>query len=220
MVALRREALFLYNKPKSRNGASYTSVLEHTPESLFCYTPDMITFITGNPAKAAYLANYFHLDIEHKALNLVEIQSLSLEEIVRDKAQRAQALIGGTVLVEDVSLTISALNTLPGPLIKWFYEALGNAGLCSLISPGATRKAVAEVAFALCDGDSVQVFKGQATGTINESPRGNTNFGWDPVFVPDGYEMTWAEMMPDEKHLSSMRKPALEALAAYLEKHH
>jgi inosine triphosphate pyrophosphatase len=176
----------------------------------------MITFITGNPAKAEYLANYFQLEVQHKALDLVEIQSMSLEEIVRDKVQRAQAIVGGTVLVEDVSLTFKALNSLPGPLIKWFFESLGNNGLCNISPSGATREAVAEVAFALCDGDSVQVFKGQAIGTISETPRGDTNFGWDPIFIPTGHDTTWAEMTPDEKHLSSMRKPALEALADYL----
>ena len=95
----------------------------------------MITFITGNPAKSLYLKDYFDIEVDHKRLDLTEIQSLSLEDIVRDKALRAQAEVGGTVLVEDVSLSFNALNTLPGPLIKWFFEALGNVGLCNLIPP-------------------------------------------------------------------------------------
>lgn len=176
----------------------------------------MITFITGNPAKAAYLNNYFDIEVAHQRLDLVEIQSLSLEEIVNDKAKRAHEMIGGIVLVEDVSLTFSALNTLPGPLIKWFYESLGNQGLCDVIPPTGNRAAVAQVAFALCDGESVQIFKGQVEGVVSETPRGETNFGWDPIFVPVGYDKTWAEMTGEEKHLSSMRKPALEALANFL----
>ena len=52
---------------------------------------------------------------------------------------------------------------------------------------------------------------------IAVTPRGETNFGWDPIFIPDGYSKTWAEMTPDEKNETSMRKPALEKLAHFLE---
>ncbi len=179
-----------------------------------------ITFITGNPGKAKYLSDYFHLPVEHKKLDLPEIQSLSLREVVEDKARRAYAEMGTPVLVEDVSLVFTALGKLPGPLIKWFLESLGNGGLCRLLDGFDDRSAVAEVEFGFCDGEEVRVFRGQMKGIVAEAPRGEVGFGWDPIFIPDGHSKTWAEMSGDEKHATSMRKIALEELGKFLEDHY
>jgi inosine triphosphate pyrophosphatase len=84
-----------------------------------------MTFITSNAGKAKYLTDYFHLSVYHLKLDLNEIQSLSLKEVVEDKARRAFEIVRSPVLVEDVSLTFTALKALPGPLIKWFLETLG-----------------------------------------------------------------------------------------------
>jgi non-canonical purine NTP pyrophosphatase (RdgB/HAM1 family) len=179
-----------------------------------------LTFITGNSAKAKYLAEYFHLPIAHKKLDVPEIQSLDLREVVEAKAKSAYAILGSPVLVEDVSVTFTALKRLPGPLIKWFLETLGNDGLCKLLDGYDDRSAVAEVMFGFCDGEDsgeVHIFHGRVEGHISANPRGETKFGWDPVFIPSGQsEETWAEMSGDEKHATSMRKPALEQLAIFL----
>ncbi|OGZ08606.1 MAG: hypothetical protein A3D65_04985 [Candidatus Lloydbacteria bacterium RIFCSPHIGHO2_02_FULL_50_13] len=157
------------------------------------------------------------MPVEHQKLDLPEIQSLDLREVVDDKARRAYELVGSPVLVEDVSVTFHALKRLPGPLIKWFLETLGNQGLCELLDGYDDRGARAEVMFAYCDGGEVKVFHGSVEGTIAKHPRGETNFGWDPVFIPDGHtEKTWAEMTGDEKHATSMRRIALEKLAKFL----
>ena len=175
-----------------------------------------ITFITGNVGKAKYLSDYFHLPVDHLKLNLHEIQSLSLDEIVEDKAKRAFEIVKSQVLVEDVSLSFGALKKLPGPLIKWFLETLGNEGLCRLLDAFNDRSAFAEVAFAICDETGTHVFKGSIEGTIADNPRGEMGFGWDPIFIPKGHEKTWAEMTDAEKHATSMRKIALEKMVVFL----
>lgn len=179
---------------------------------------DKLTLITGNPSKAKYLADYFHIPVAHKKIDLPELQSLDLREIVEDKARRAYEVLGTPVLVEDVSLTFHALKRLPGPLIKWFLETLENDGMCKMLDGYDDRSASAEVMYGLCDGGAVIIFHGSIDGHIATEPRGETNFGWDPIFIPNGYSKTWAQMSGDEKHLTSMRKPALEVLATYLEK--
>lgn len=180
-------------------------------------TQKPLTFITGNQAKAKYLSDYFHTPVEHKKLDLPEIQSLDLREVVEDKAKRAYEILGAPVLVEDVSVTFHALKRLPGPLIKWFLETLGNEGLCRLLDGYPDRSARAEVMYGYCDEAGIRTFHGVVEGHIAKEPRGETNFGWDPVFIPNGEtEHTWAEMTGDEKHATSMRKIALEKLAAYL----
>ncbi|MFH2063300.1 MAG: non-canonical purine NTP pyrophosphatase [bacterium] len=175
-----------------------------------------LTFITGNPGKAKYLAGFFRLPVAHVKLDLPEIQSLDLLEVVEDKARRAFAEVGRPVLIEDVSLTFGSLGRLPGPFIKWFLEDLGNDGLCRLVDGLSDRRAWAEVAYAFCDAAGPRVFVGRTDGEIATEPRGETGFGWDAIFVPDGYDRTWAEMSDGEKHLTSMRRPALDQLSSFL----
>ncbi|MDB5260360.1 MAG: non-canonical purine pyrophosphatase [Candidatus Nomurabacteria bacterium] len=176
-----------------------------------------LTFITGNAGKAKYLSDYFHIPVEHRKLDLHEIQSLDLKEVVEDKARRAFEIVKEPVLVEDVSLIFTSMKSLPGPLIKWFLETLGNGGLCKLLDSFESRDAYAEVMFAICDGEQVYTFSGSMEGTISNTPKGEMGFGWDPVFIPKGYSKTWAEMTDDEKHETSMRKIALEKMTTFLE---
>jgi non-canonical purine NTP pyrophosphatase (RdgB/HAM1 family) len=175
-----------------------------------------LTFITGNKAKAEQLA--FHLDVPvaHQKLDLVEIQSLNLEEVVRDKVTRAYELLGTPVLVEDASLSFNALGNLPGPLIKWFLQEVGNEGLCRILD-GKDRSATGSVAFAIYNGKDLHIFTGEAQGSIATTPRGEHGFGWDPVFIPAGHDTTWAEMTLEEQASTSMRRPALLALKEFLE---
>lgn len=177
-----------------------------------------IIFITGNAGKAKYLSDYFHIFVDYKKLDLAEIQSLDLKEIVEDKARRAYEIMKSPIIVEDVSLIFNGMKKLPGPLIKWFLETLGNDGLVKLVDSLDTRDAFAEVEFAICDENGVHTFGGSMEGSISDSPRGEMGFGWDPIFVPKGYNKTWAEMSDDEKHATSMRKIALEEMSEFLNK--
>lgn len=175
-----------------------------------------LTFITGNNAKAKYLSDYFDLSVEHRKIeNLHEIQSLDLDEIVKEKAKAAFKITKSPVLVEDVSLVFKAYKELPGPLVKWFLETLGNQGLCNLLK-SKDKSALAKVSFCYCDGNNVKVFTGERKGSIAEKPQGEMGFGWDPIFIPEGKTKTWAEMSVDEKHQTSMRKIALKKLKEYL----
>jgi len=177
-----------------------------------------LVFVTGNSAKAEYLNKFLgeHFDVKNIKLDIEEVQSLDLHEIAGKKAEAAYKKLNMPVLVEDVSLTFNALNGLPGPFIKWFLQTLGNEGMCKLISAYEDKSAKAEVVFALCDEKGVHVFPGETEGTISEEPRGETNFGWDPIFIPKGHEKTWAEMSIEEKHETSMRKEPFEKLKEYL----
>lgn len=174
-----------------------------------------LTFITGNAGKAKYLSDYFHTPVDHIKLDLKEIQSLDLKEVVEDKAKRAYDMVKTPVIVEDVALTFAELKRLPGPLIKWFLDTLGNENLCRLLD-GKNRAAIAEVEFAICDESGVHTFGGFIEGAIAKSPRGEMGFGWDSIFIPNGHTKTWAEMDDDEKHETSMRKIAIEKLSKFL----
>lgn len=177
-----------------------------------------LTFITGNANKAKYLSEYFDLPIKHQKIELPEIQSLSLQEIVESKAKAAYKIVRKPVMVEDVSLTFNALNNLPGPFIKWFLESMGNDGLAELVKKYSDNSAVAEIMYCIFDGKGLKTFHGKAMGTIAKKPKGKTQFGWDPIFIPEGYTKTWAEMNAEEKNKTSMRKKALTKVRKYLVK--
>ena len=178
-----------------------------------------LTFITGNAKKAEQLSYYLSYRVAHQKLDIPEIQSLNVEEVATEKAKAAYALLGTPVLVEDTALTFDALNGLPGPLIKWFLESLGNDGLVALLAQTTNRNAIAETCFAICDENGVQLFAGSRKGTVALAPRGITDFGWNPIFIPEGCEKTWAEMDREEQSKTSMRRLAIEKLQHYLEEH-
>lgn len=175
-----------------------------------------LTFITGNAAKAEQLERHLHHTVAHKKLDLLEIQSLNLREVIEHKAKEAHKQVGGRVLVEDTALTFKALGKLPGPLIKWFLGELDNDGLCKLLDGYQDRAAIAESVFGLYDGETLHVFEGSAAGVIAAEPRGEQGFGWDPIFIPEGHTKTWGEMDAEEQKHTSMRRIALKKLEAHL----
>lgn len=177
---------------------------------------ESLTFITGNQNKADRMKKYLNREISHKSVDLPEIQSLNLHGVVDAKVREAFKHVGTPVIVEDVSLQFTAMGELPGPLIKWFLKELKNEGLCRLLDGYASRAAVARVCFGYYDGNEVRFFDHEVPGTIAPMPRGESLFGWDPTFVPDGWEKTWAEMTDEETAKISMRRPALKKLEAFL----
>ena len=174
------------------------------------------TLITGNQHKADYLAQYLGQPIDHHKLDLDELQSLDLHEIVEHKVKQAYAIVRKPVIVEDVSLVFNALGKLPGPLIRWFLEELKVDGLCKILNTYEDRSATAQILFAYYDGKEIQYFYGESKGTIATEPKGDFGFGWNAVFIPEGSQKTFAEMPDKELTPFSHRAKAVEKLKAFL----
>lgn len=176
-----------------------------------------ITFVTGNEKKVTELNRILDTDFAHTALHVPEIQSLNLEEVVQAKAKAAYAELGTPVVVEDTSLTFNALGKLPGTFIKFFAEELDYDGLCQLLEGKEDRSAVVCACIALYDGIDMRVFAGECDGTIAYTPHEGEGFGFDCIFIPEGYGKTWSEMDNEVKDKMSHRARALQKFAAYLE---
>lgn len=159
-----------------------------------------ITFITGNQHKADALARVLGLPLAHRAVDLMEIQSTSLEEVVEHKVRQAYMVAKCPVLVEDIALEFTALGGLPGPFIKFFVEAPnGLENLCRMLDGFDDRSAVAACVFGYYDGEQVKLFRAELGGVIAKHPTGDGGFGWDKIFCPDGYGgRTRAELTPHE----------------------
>lgn len=178
-----------------------------------------LTFITGNQNKADFLAKHLGVPIAHHKLDLDEIQSLDLHEIVEHKVRQAYDILHAPALVEDVSLSFVAMGRLPGPFVKWFIEEIGCEGLLHLANALQDRTAVGRVCYGFYDGKEVQFFDGEMHGRIAKEARGDgMGFGFDPIFINDGFDKTRAEMTEKEHAETSHRTPAIEKLRDFLTK--
>lgn len=155
-------------------------------------------YVTGNPHKAEFFAKMTQLDIPHVKIDVEEIQSLFLKEIVEHKARQAYSIVKKPVIIEDTKLTFNALGELPGSFIKWFLQELEAQGLCDLLTGYEDRSARAGAAIAYYDGLKMKIFERELGGIIVKKPAGSSGFGWNRIFVPDGAQTTLGQMSEDE----------------------
>lgn len=174
------------------------------------------TFITGNPNKAKYLAEWLGIEVPHHKLDLDEIQSLDLRKVVEHKVRQAYGILGAPVLVEDAALELTAMGRLPGTFIKWFLEELGVDGLARLAASLSSQSATGHLMYALYDGAAMHIFEGEMHGQIASVPRGNGGFGFDKIFVNDGYDITRAEMTEAQYKETSYRYQAMQKLKEFM----
>jgi inosine triphosphate pyrophosphatase len=173
-----------------------------------------ITLVTGNPHKLAELQQVFpaNLALTSTKLDLDEIQTLDLHEIVRSKLHQAYKVVQGPVIVEDVAAELAALNGLPGPFIKFFEERLGKGALYKLGGEGQVRVVCA---MGYYDGSQEYIVDGILDGSI-VAPRGGEGFGFDFVLIPDGYDRTMSELGLEVKNTISHRFKAATLLSERL----
>ena len=174
-----------------------------------------VVFITGNQAKADYLAKFLGHPVEHQKIELDEIQSLDPKEVVRHKLRKAYAKVGRPVLVEDSSIEFVAMGRLPGTFVKWFQEEMSYEAICRLID-GKDRSAIARCVYGYFDGKEEQYFEGSMRGTVPQHPSGTSGFGWDSIFIPEGYSVTRAELSPEDDEKTYVQIKPFAQVKAFL----
>ena len=129
-----------------------------------------IYFITGNENKFKEVKSMIP-EVERMDMDLPEIQDIDPKEIIKAKLEEAMKHHDGAFIVEDTSLTLKAMNGLPGPLIKWFEQAIGLDGIANLAEKLGDDKAIARsmIGYAT-DSDNIHFFEGTLEGQI-VSPR-------------------------------------------------
>eukprot|EP01120_Amphizonella_sp_Union-15-10_P015182 TRINITY_DN773_c0_g1_i2.p1 TRINITY_DN773_c0_g1~~TRINITY_DN773_c0_g1_i2.p1 ORF type:complete len:238 (-),score=57.27 TRINITY_DN773_c0_g1_i2:35-655(-) len=179
---------------------------------------DPLVFVTGNQNKLKEVQAILgdHITIVANAIDLPELQG-EPEEISKQKCKLAAKKLGGPVIVEDTCLCFNALSGLPGPYIKWFLDKLGHEGLNKLLFAFEDKSAYALCTFSYCSDSKSEpiTFSGKTPGKIVPA-RGPHDFGWDPIFQPDGFEETYAELDKDVKNSISHRRKALDKLKEFL----
>lgn len=178
-----------------------------------------LVFVTSNANKLREAESVLETALDHQALEVDEIQSLSVEAVVRHKARSAHQHLDRPVIVEDTALELAAMNGFPGPLVRWLLTAIGPSGIARLTHAFDEPTATARCVVCATDGAKEILGEGVVAGSIATEPRGGGGFGWDSVFIPDeGGGATYAEMTTTAKNAISHRRRAFLALRNALEK--
>ncbi|MCB5424485.1 RdgB/HAM1 family non-canonical purine NTP pyrophosphatase [Altererythrobacter sp. CC-YST694] len=197
-------------------------------------TSGKLVIATHNAGKlreiSALLAPYGLECVSAGSLGLPEPEETgtSFVENALIKARAAADASGIVALADDSGLSVDALGGRPGVYTadwaerQWFegepgrdwYMAMGKVeGMLAEKGPDTARDAAFHCVLALAwpDGESA-VYEGRVGGTLTWPPRGTMGFGYDPVFVPSGFDQTFAEIAPEEKHRISHRADAFAKL--------
>jgi len=179
-------------------------------------TSNSIIFATSNKSKVKEAESILGIKVLGNSLEVDEIQSLDTTEVAIKKARAFFKVLKKPVFVEDSAVIFKAIEPLPGPYIKDFYDALGNVGLCRLLD-GKDRGVIARATIVYKNKlKSEHVFVGEVEGKISKNPRGDLGWGWDPIFIPKGSKKTFGEMTMVEKNKFSHRRIAFEKFAKWL----
>jgi XTP/dITP diphosphohydrolase len=176
-----------------------------------------VAFVTSNRGKfqeaRALLAPY-GVRLSWVRRSLPELQADDLAEVARYKA----ALVRhrrGWVLVEDSGLFVASLHGFPGVYSAHFLSLWGFPPLLELLRRRSRAATFRCVAVLRRDATS-RVFVGEVRGAIARRPAGRRGFGYDPIFVPEGHRVTFAELPARAKNALSHRARAMRQVGEYL----
>jgi XTP/dITP diphosphohydrolase len=146
-----------------------------------------------------------------------EIQTDTLEEVVKSCVAQVELMGYHDFILDDSGLFLNNYAGFPGVYSAYAFKTIGCKGILKLLDREPERNAH----FDCCIGCSIQdvgrIFvKGSCHGWIDFTERGNSGFGFDPIFVPDGSGKSFAEMTMEEKNKISHRGLAMKQLVEQL----
>lgn len=187
-----------------------------------------LVFATNNAHK---LSEVRAILSDYKIVSLSEIHCFddipetadTLEGNALLKAQYVYEKFGLNCFADDTGLEVDALNGEPGVYSARYAGEDHNAQnnmmkLLERLGENTNRKAHFRTVITLIEDGEVQYFEGRIDGQIAKLPQGNAGFGYDPIFVPNEYEKSFAELGTEEKNKISHRALAVQKLVNYLQK--
>ncbi len=182
----------------------------------------ILYFITGNKHKFQEISAIIKSEapwINLKMANNIpktEIQDYSLENIALFAAKTICEKFDKNFILEDAGLFIRSLGGFPGPYSSYVYKTIGCDGILKLLDSVSDRTAEFKSVIVLYYQGILKIFVGLAKGKISIKKRGSLGFGFDPIFIPEGSEKTFAEMTLEEKNLKSHRGKSTRKLLEFL----
>lgn len=137
------------------------------------------------------------------------------------KAQALYEFAGITCFADDSGLEVKALKGQPGvKSARYSGEPVNHQRNVELLLKNLEGKKDRSARFVtvicLRHNDKTMYFEGEVKGVIADYPRGDKGFGYDPIFIPDGHDRTFAEMESQEKNAISHRKRAVEKMLEFI----
>lgn len=185
-----------------------------------------LVFATNNEHKTTEVRTL--LAGQYEVLNLQDIGCTEVIPETADSFAGNAALKTAYVLdnyqldcfADDSGLEVEALNDAPGIYSARYAGGGGDEANLRLVlekmAGKVSRKARFKTVISLVQGGKQFFFDGQVQGTLREACSGKKGFGYDPIFQPDGYEITFAEMSMEEKNTISHRGIAMRKLIDFL----
>ena len=175
-----------------------------------------IHFVTTNNGKFEEVKRMLpgH-ELIRKNMTYPEIQTDSTEEVAKFGMDFLVKKMEGNIMLEDSGLFVESLNGFPGIYSSYVFKSIGNEGILRLMEGMEMRNAYFKSVIAFYDG-KVRIFEGVCRGSISLNIRGKGGFGYDPIFIPEGNNITFGEMSREEKNGYSHRGRAVEKLRKYL----
>ena len=177
-----------------------------------------IILVTSNEHKYMELneiAKGYNISLRWVNIPKPEIQSDNLEEIVRFSAVILYNQLKSPLIVEDSGLFIEALNGFPGPYTNYVKRTIGLEGILKLMQGVKNRTAYFSTVMCYVSESELKIFEGRVYGKISDEIRGEGGFGFDPIFIPNGENRTFAEMSIEEKNKYSHRSSAFKKFIDY-----
>jgi XTP/dITP diphosphohydrolase len=174
---------------------------------------DNLVLVTQNKHKLKELRPLFkkyNVGFDISSIQKYEVRSESVEEIARVAAEVAFDTLQQPVVVDDTGFFVDSLNGFPGSYAAIVLKSIGYEGILKLMTDQADRTSRFKTAVGFCDGERLEVFSGIMSGTVARAPAGESGFGYDPIFVPEGFTKTYAELTLEEKVRISHRTRAFE----------
>jgi len=180
----------------------------------------LIFFVTNNIHKfneARRVLSHYNIAVAMLRVKPPEMQNDDIKEIAKSSAIEASKTTGLPIIVEDAGLFIDALKGFPGPYSNYVYRTIGKEGILRLLRGCENRKARFKSVVVFCSPDlKVECFRGVVEGKISETIRGESGFGFDPIFEPDEFPgYTFGELSIEEKNKVSHRSRALHRFAEW-----
>ncbi len=179
-----------------------------------------LTFVTSNKGKlheATTALSPLGIEVVGSDLKPVEIQADTLEEIARAKCEVLVGRLPAPFIVDDGGLFVHHLKGFPGVFSAHALQTIGVPGILKLMEGVEERRAHFAAVVGYHDGAQTRLFPGRCEGRLLHAPRSQGHgFGFDPIFVPEGFDQTFAELPAEVKNRVSHRGQALAGLVAHL----
>jgi XTP/dITP diphosphohydrolase len=176
-----------------------------------------VLFATGNMGKLKEVKSKFEahgIEVVHLDDRYPELQVDTLEEVVEWGLDWLWKRHKKPLMIDDSGLFIDSLKGYPGVYSAYVFKTLGCEGILNLLEGKKDRSAEFRCCAGYIDSKGEKTLvAGKVKGKIITEKKGTGGFGYDPIFVPDGHEKTFAQMSTDEKNSISHRGRAFDLLA-------